>query len=729
MIGDKKVICTVGISPLNRENLLRMQGRGADFFRINLSHTKKEEIESKIIELKEYSVPTMIDTEGSQIRTGNLEEIHFFEGSVVKIYDKQVPCNSNSLFFTPFSIVEKFVEGDLLNLDFNSVLIKVTDTSTLSEGYLSAVVLIGGNVGGRKGVHLEGDVKLPAFSEKDLHAIELAKKHGITNFTLSFIDDDGEVNYFRSLMPGAFFLTKVETAEAVKNLDKILDVSPGILIDRGDLSRYVYPHKMPFVQKAIIKAAKKKGKVVVVASGTLENMSFSLQPTKAEVNDIVKIIDDGADGIVLTKESAVGLYPVETLNMLNNIIIEYNLMEKVDALSIPELSSSSLAKPHGGVLTNSIIKKTIPDEQLMSMKKIRVDEETIMDMEQIAIGAFSPLKGFMTSKELFSVLDTLRLPSGVVWPLPILFQLKKEELNGAVVGDKILLTSGPTNEPHGWIVVSEIYQLDKEEIVKKWFETNSSEHPGVVKIMNGGNYFVAGEVKLLKRRASKIKMHELTPRQTRKFFLERGWTKVVGFHTRNVIHKSHEFIQLSALDKSLADGLFLHPVIGKKKKGDFESDVIIESYEKMINSFYPKGKALLSAFSTYSRYSGPREALFTALVRKNFGCSHFIVGRDHTGVKDFYAPHASHDIFDQFTEGELGIIPIKFDKVFFSPNQDKHVHLSDSQEHPSEDMLNISGTQAREMFLKGERPPEWFMRPEISDSILNKLKKGSKVFV
>ena len=206
-------------------------------------------------------------------------------------------------------------------------------------------------------------------------------------------------------------------------------------------------------------------------------------------------------------------------------------------------------------------------------------------------------------------------------------------------------------------------------------------------------------------------------------------SKILGFHTRNVIHKSHEFIQLEGLKKSLCDGLFVHPVIGKKKQGDFEADVIIKSYEKMIDDFYPKSKVILGTFATYSRYGGPREAIFTALCRKNFGCSHFVIGRDHTGVGSFYGPHDSHKIFDNFKKEELGIEPIKFDKVFYSELENKHIHEPEFMHHPEENKLNISGTQAREMLTKGIQPPEWFMRPEISQIVIDKIKNGERVFV
>jgi len=226
---------------------------------------------------------------------------------------------------------------------------------------------------------------------------------------------------------------------------------------------------------------------------------------------------------------------------------------------------------------------------------------------------------------------------------------------------------------------------------------------------------------------SNTKQYELTPRQVRRLFEERGWSRVVGFHTRNVIHKGHEFIQMNAMQRENCDGLFVHPVVGKKKKGDFNAEYIVRAYEEMTKNHYPKNKVVFATFSTYSRYAGPREALFTALCRKNFGCSHFVVGRDHTGVGNFYHPKASHEIFDKFPD--LGIKAVTFDKVYYSDKLGKHVHERETNGHNDEEVAHISGTQAREMFLAGKQPPEWFMRPEVSKIIVDAVKKGEEVFV
>ena len=277
------------------------------------------------------------------------------------------------------------------------------------------------------------------------------------------------------------------------------------------------------------------------------------------------------------------------------------------------------------------------------------------------------------------------------------------------------------------MILKEKYTFDKLEAAQKLYATDSLDHPGVKMVLEMNPVLLAGPVTLLKRIKNEFKEYEITPKQARKLFEERGWAKVVGFHTRNVIHRSHEFIQMEALQKGNCDGLFVHPVVGKKKSGDFNAKFIIRAYDLMIKYFYPRNKVIFGTFSTYSRYAGPREALFTALCRKNFGCSHFIVGRDHTGVGNFYHPKASHNIFDRFPD--LGIVPIRFDNVFYSKKEGSHMHEQERPNHPEDDKLLISGTQARKMLENGELPPEWFMRPEIARMIVDSIQKGEEVFV
>src|SRR3989339_284409 len=238
MKKSKKIICTIGPASLNKQTLNLLKDRGVDYFRINLSHTPLGEIEEKILELKKFDVPIIIDTEGSQVRTGNTYDIFLKEGLEIKLYNKEISCNENNLFLTPLNILHKLQAGDLILVDFNSVLLKVSDISKLnSEGCVSCKILLGGGIGGRKAVHIDNSTPLDTFSLKDLKAIELAKKHNINTFTLSFIRTKEDLIHFKKLYPGATFYAKVETKDALLNLDEIIEYSDGILIDRGDLSK------------------------------------------------------------------------------------------------------------------------------------------------------------------------------------------------------------------------------------------------------------------------------------------------------------------------------------------------------------------------------------------------------------------------------------------------------------------------------------------------------------
>ncbi|MGI9292861.1 MAG: hypothetical protein ACR2PS_02680, partial [Pseudomonadales bacterium] len=303
-----------------------------------------------------------------------------------------------------------------------------------------------------------------------------------------------------------------------------------------------------------------------------------------------------------------------------------------------------------------------------------------------------------------------RLPSGIPWTMPIVLQVDKSSVEDICVGNLVALTNGD-GRIHATLDVTEIYSCDFDELAQSWFGTTSRKHPGVVRLAAGGNRFVAGEITLVAPLASPHERYELKPTQTRLIFSQKGWSKVVGFHTRNVPHRVHEFIQLRALENEHADGLYISPVIGPKKSGDFLADPILQSYQLLLEtSIYPTGKVVLGAFSTYSRYCGPREAVFTAICRKNAGCSHFIVGRDHTGVGDFYDSNDCKALFDWL--GDIGIEPVFFDAIGYDTKGERYVDLS-----ACETAEPISGTQIRKALIEGDVLPNWMMRSEVQDVV------------
>lgn len=745
-MAKPKIICTIGPNSRSSDILQKLKTREVALFRINLSHTKVEDIEKEILNLKQNEVEVCIDTEGSQVRTGYLgkEYVELKENSIIKLYNHESECNDTQVYIRPTGILENLQEGDIVSVDFNSVLLKVTDVSYAELGkYVLCKVLIGGIVGNNKGVALlNKELNLPAYSEKDYKAFELAQKHGIKYFTLSFIDYPQDVIEFRERCPGCTAYAKIETRLGVENFEEILEVSDGVLLDRGDLGREVQVERIPLLQKIIIKKAALKKKDVFIATNILESMCTQIKPNRAEINDVINILLDGATGLVLTKETAVGSYPVETVNMALNLINhvynannepEIKLLMKDSNFELRNLnylkkgSNDMLIEPHGGKLVNRISKDKETVKKDKDMPSLTVTSDKLLELEQIGTGAYSPLEGFLNVDELESVLNNMRLKSGDIWTIPVVLRIGKKEADRLREGEDVLIL-GPDKLEYAILHLEQKYTFNMNEYCVKLYNTKNNRHPGVREALEfTEQVFLAGKITLLRRPNHGLEKYKLTPSQVRTIFEEKGWSKVVGFHTRNVVHRSHEYIQLNSLLKSGCDGLLIHPVIGKKKSGDFHSEIILNSYELIINKYYPQNRVVLSAFSSNSYYAGPKEAIFTAICRKNFGCSHFIVGRDHTGVFDFYDKYDSHKIFDNFPD--LGIKPIRFSEVAYSTN--KGYHLRDEFEENQKDdvCINISGSKLREMIKNGERPDSVMMRPEVFEMILNEIKSNNKVFV
>jgi len=732
-----KIIVTLGPATKTEADLRRIKDKGVDFVRINMSHSSIDDLKYFIGLAKKVGIPFIIDTEGSQIRTGDLEQskVWFEEGEMIEIHNREIIGNKEKICLTPIDILNQLKEGDLIFVDFDTLIFKIADISTINQGhgYVLARVVTSGALGRKKSAVIVSATKkkfeLPVLTEKDKKSIELGLDEGLGHIAVSFVRKGEDVDEVRKITNNAMhIISKIESKESLENIDEIIGKSDFLLVDRGDMSKEIPIEKIPLVQKIILKKAKEKGKPVFIAANLLESMIENKKPTRAEVNDVMNNILDGSDGLVLAAETAIGKYPMACINMMNKLIkhsgliMDVDKVDKMDYLSKSE--SDSLIEPHGGKLVERIIDK-VP-EKADRLVKIKLSEEQQMDVEQIAMGTFSPLEGFMVREDFQGVLDNMRLSSGVVWPIPVVFDITEDEAGKISVGDDVALVNDK-DEIKAILHVEDKYGFNKKEMVNKLYCTDDGDHPGVKIVMGMKPILLGGKIGLLKRKESKYKEYELTPRQVRRLFEDRGWVKVVGFHTRNVIHRGHEFIQLKAMEEENCDGLFVHPIVGKKKARDFNSKYIIGSYEKMMKDIYPKDKVVLATFSTFSRYAGPREAIFTALCRKNFGCSHFIVGRDHTGVGNYYHPKASHQIFDKFPD--LGIKPIKFDKVFYSNKLKKHVHEREVDSEEDLEELHISGTEARQILERGEMPPEWFMRPEISQMIVEAVKQGEEVFV
>lgn len=375
-----------------------------------------------------------------------------------------------------------------------------------------------------------------------------------------------------------------------------------------------------------------------------------------------------------------------------------------------------MVPPHGGRLVERILssdKKAEVLEKLPFLPSLTLDDDLLSDAENLATGVYSPLDGFMSEKDFHYVLNYMRLSNDLPWTIPIVLDVSEEEASRFKEGDQIVLKN-EAGQPVALFHLQEKYRFQKEELAKKVFLTTDPHHPGVARVIKMGEVLMAGPVDLISSRPTPFDRYKLSPKETRFLFRQKGWRTIVGFQTRNTPHIGHEYVQKTAL--TFVDGIFINPVIGRKKKGDFRDEVILAAYEELIRHYYLKERAVMAILQMEMRYAGPREAIHHAIIRKNFGCTHIIIGRDHAGVGHYYPPYAAQDIFGEFPD--LGIVPLFF-KTFYYCRRCQAVVNEKICPHPDEDHLDFSGTKIREMLLRGEVPPPELIRPEVARVILS----------
>ena len=382
--------------------------------------------------------------------------------------------------------------------------------------------------------------------------------------------------------------------------------------------------------------------------------------------------------------------------------------------------SRSIA-PHGGELVNRVATREQREELVEKgdfLPRVRLDGRAVSDLEMIAIGGLSPLTGFMGQEDYESVVADMRLANGLPWSVPITLSVEESVAEPLQEGGLVRLDDS-TGRFIGVLNLTQKYRYDQEREAVNVYRTSDLKHPGVQVVYHQGSINLAGPVWLLQREPHpQFPAYQIDPAQSRQMFRQKGWKTIVGFQTRNPIHRAHEYIQKCALET--VDGLFLHPLVGATKEDDVPADVRMRCYEIILEHYYPKDRVILAINPAAMRYAGPREAIFHALIRKNYGCTHFIVGRDHAGVGDYYGTYDAQHIFDQFEPAELGIVPMKFEHAFYCTRTQSMATSKTSPSTPSE-RIHLSGTKVREMLCRGEVPPPEFSRPEVATELVRAM--------
>ncbi len=379
--------------------------------------------------------------------------------------------------------------------------------------------------------------------------------------------------------------------------------------------------------------------------------------------------------------------------------------------------------PHGGKLIDRTLPKAEREARLRaaaSLPQVALNERELADLEMLACGAMSPLEGFMAEADYRGVVDTMHLATGVAWSIPVALSAKTKEQASLKPGSLVTLT-GRGDEILAVMEIADVYRVDHAHEAQAVLRTTDAAHPGVQYLQSIRPCYLGGAITLLQKpNHQDFARYRLEPKETRVLFSAKGWERICAFQTRNPIHRAHEYLQKCALE--LADGLLIHPLVGETKSDDTPAAVRMQCYEVLLQNYYPKDRTVLSVFPAAMRYAGPREAIFHALLRKNYGCTHFIVGRDHAGVGNYYGTYDAHYIFSEFDPGEIGITPLFFDHAFFC-RKCGSMASTKTCPHGKDDHVFLSGTKVREMLAAGELPPPEFTRPEVAQILIASLRR------
>jgi sulfate adenylyltransferase len=399
----------------------------------------------------------------------------------------------------------------------------------------------------------------------------------------------------------------------------------------------------------------------------------------------------------------------------NNDVLEKRNEDMLDVFD-------GLIAPHGGALILNLatgFERAELLEHALSLPQILVGARQLADLEMLANGAYSPLRGFMTRLDYLSVVDTMHLANGLPWSIPITLAVSQEQAAMISQGSEVALVNAD-GVVQAVLTVAEKFSYDKQHEARQIYRTTEEAHPGVAFVYKQEDVLLGGSVRVVNLQSQAFAAYRYTPTQSRQLFAERGWRRVVGFQTRNPVHRAHEYIQKCALENM--DGLYLHPLIGETKGDDIPADVRMRCYEVLLKHYYPATRTILGVLPAAMHYAGPREAIFHALMRKNYGCSHFIVGRDHAGVGSYYGTYDAQHIFAEFDAKKIGIMPMFFENSFFCRTCGSMASLKTCP-HDETNHMSLSGTKVRSMLRAGELPPPEFTRAEVAQILIDSMRQ------
>ncbi len=612
-----RIIVTLGPATAGDGALSALRARGVDFVRTNMSHSSLVDLERAIVAARRAGLPFVIDTEGSQVRSGDLAEqvIRFEENDELRLWSGPEPGHRGGLQLKPPAILVQLEPGDLLHVDFDTLVLRVIDTSTVEQGFVTARTVSGGWAGRNKAVVVDPlsprPLRLPVLSEKDLESIRIGLREGVGHIAVSFVRSGAAVDEVRAVTQGRMqIISKIECIEALERLPEIIDRSDMLLIDRGDLSKEIALERIPFVQKMVIREAAARGRSVYVATNLLETMVEKRNPTRAEVQDVVNTVLDGAAGLTLAAETAIGRFPIECVTMLDRLVEHTEAVMRRGGIGAACLAEPdpwpALPAPLGGRLVNRVL--PAPTEGVAgALPVLRLDGARRAELELIASGAFSPLEGFLGPDDLEAVLSEMTLADGTPWALPVVLEVAPARAASLPSHGTIVLAD-EQGRPIGCM---ELERIDARgpRLLDEALRRSPPAPPGTV--------LLSGRVGLYAHRRSQTRHYQLSPRQTRTLFQARGWRRILGdWWVDAGVPQAR--LQRQALDHASCDGLFVQALIEE----DACAAEALRACEAAVEVAHRRDTVLVAALAGCPRPLGVRGAVLGALVRLNYGCTH-----------------------------------------------------------------------------------------------------------